>query len=415
MLLYLFSGFSRQEALRYLYPLYLVIPVLLLLPFRLVRPAFRTPAALGVVLVLFAAGSLSGYWKGVRQVRTRDAELRGTVADLTATGARHWQADYWNAYLLTALAAERVIVHSTDFDRYFPYRLAYHNHGERDNLIFRASRAVPGGSAAGLIDLLRFLDVDARIQARHGYILVRGIAGPVFPRLLRAAVPDRIPVFDLKESRGGGGFVTARFRTAGGGVPDGFGFHVEIPNYSRAVRRLPAGKEDVMVRLPGPDSKDVEIMTWLDFEGLPIPSTRRRFTLSVSPGSPGRRPVPLQGFGTNIDWGGERARVMKKSAFIRIGRLASGSRVRIDLISPFDFSDPYWYGNYEQAVSISLDGKNILDQTLKSGLQRIEFEAPDSEEKNRPRILRLDFKYHLPFDFAPLWKTAALLESIQIE
>jgi len=56
-----------------------------------------------------------------------------------------------------------------------------------------------------------------------------------------------------------------------------------------------------------------------------------------------------------------------------------------------------------------------MEERIEDGKNVIEFEIKAPHFKNRSNIITLKFKYHLPFEFAPLWKTSALLGRIEIK
>ncbi|MDH5744283.1 MAG: hypothetical protein OEZ52_12105, partial [Candidatus Aminicenantes bacterium] len=87
------------------------------------------------------------------------------------------------------------------------------------------------------------------------------------------------------------------------------------------------------------------------------------------------------------------------------------------LYSPFEFFHPYWYGENYQTVRIEINGSHLADKILKDGYNMVEIDGNNKNwlpEKGTITIT-LRFKYQLPFNFAPLWMTAVLLEKVKIE
>jgi hypothetical protein len=82
-----------------------------------------------------------------------------------------------------------------------------------------------------------------------------------------------------------------------------------------------------------------------------------------------------------------------------------------NLFSPFNFSDPDWYGDYFQGVEILVNGKAVKRRELGDGRNTVRIE--ENLLVLGANLITLNFDYHLPFDFAPLWKTSALLEGIE--
>ena len=89
--------------------------------------------------------------------------------------------------------------------------------------------------------------------------------------------------------------------------------------------------------------------------------------------------------------------------------------MRLYLYSPLDFSHPFWYGDYSQEVRIEINGRYLTERQLEKGENVIEFDLKGAELQRSRNIIKMKFKYHLPFKSKLLWRTAALINKIEIE
>lgn len=92
-------------------------------------------------------------------------------------------------------------------------------------------------------------------------------------------------------------------------------------------------------------------------------------------------------------------------------------KIRLHLYSPFEFSHPYWYGDYSQKVSIGINGSFYAEKILNEGDNVVEIEGDGNGffSKKEPNTITLKFEYQFPFYFTPIWRTSVLLERIEIE
>jgi hypothetical protein len=92
-------------------------------------------------------------------------------------------------------------------------------------------------------------------------------------------------------------------------------------------------------------------------------------------------------------------------------------KIQLYLYSPFEFFHPYWYGDNFQKVRIEINGSYFADKILKYGNNVVEIDgnSKNSFLKRETNTITLRFKYQLLFNFAPLWRTSALLEKVKIE
>ena len=126
--------------------------------------------------------------------------------------------------------------------------------------------------------------------------------------------------------------------------------------------------------------------------------------------------VYLSGIGPAVELAEDQElRVLEKEVGIEINRrLDKDKRLRLSLYSPFEFFDPKWYGNFFQELDVFVNGKFHSSHRLQDGGNSIELDLDKLERFPATNRLDLKFKYHHTFRFAPFWKTAALLETIEV-
>ncbi len=108
--------------------------------------------------------------------------------------------------------------------------------------------------------------------------------------------------------------------------------------------------------------------------------------------------------------------VCRKAAALEVNRpLEARSKLILDLCSPFDFEDPFWYGDFAQSVTILVNGRSWGERTLGSGKTTIVLEVAPPFFTGRGDVVRLEFKYAMPMSFTETFKTAAYLERLTIE
>jgi len=419
---YLFSGFSNRAAIRYLYPSYLCLPVLLFGGVWFLLRRRRVAASLALLAVLLAS-NLGGAKAAFQSTRIRGIHSRAVLAAMEATGVKYWQADYWTAYKLTAIAGEKVIVDAYTVNRYPPYRLDYYNRGRRGAFVFLKD-APDASRGAALVELLKGLAVPFRSRDVDGTRLIYGLEGPAFSPLfiggLIKDVPPRLPEFRLEDAKTSKGYLRLSFWLPPGlELPPGTQLRAEIPSFSSAARNLSSRPEDNRLKLAVPGKDSFKAVYGLEYCGLKIAASDR--ALSLSPQAPGEarrkdRIVYLAGLGPKTKFFGREMRVLEKEVRIELNRLKkTKTRLRLSLFSPFDFEHMYWYGRYVQSVHILLNGKPFADKPLRDKDNLLEIEIEAGRLRRGRNLMTLKFDYHLPLIFAPLKMTAALLETIVVE
>jgi hypothetical protein len=420
--IYLFSGFSNRAAIRYLYPSYLCLPVLLFggVWFLLRRRRIAVSLAILAALLVFNGnGALSGY----RAIRTRSLGTRNVLAAMEATRVKYWQADYWTAYLLTAIAGEKIIVDAYTVNRYSPYRLDYYNRSRRGAFVFMKD-APDASRGAALVELLKGLAVPFRLRDVDGTRLIYGLEGlafsPLFIGGLIKDVPPRLPEFRLEEAKTAKGYLRLSFWVQpGGDLPPGTQIRAEIASFSSVSRNLSARPEDNRFKLAVPRKDSFKALYGLEYCGLKIPASARALSLSLPTLGEARRKdriVYLAGLGPKTNFFGREMRVLEKEVRIELNRLKKAkTRLRLSLFSPFEFEHMFWYGRYVQSVHIFLNGKPFAEKPLRDKVNLFALEIEAARVRRGRNLLTLKFDYHLPLIFAPLKLTAALLESIAVE
>lgn len=437
MVVYFFSRFSNTEWIRYLYPLYFAVPVLLLAVFHTIRSKIKYVLMSALVVTMFLISNLKGSYDNFLLMKRADNNLKQLVQHMEATGNHYWFGEYWSAFLLTALSRENVIVYPFDFPPYHPYRLAYYNQGHNSNFVYtgeigtyvlrfkeyldgiREWKAPDVSQANNLASLVEVLEVPAKVERIGESILVYDVAGDVFVNTTFSPVPDGIPELTPHKIMGSRGHLNVTFRNNVTFAGFRFQIHVEIPGYSAVKRSFSSERDEIDVRIPFPDQGKLTIRYFLDYKGLVIPSTSQELTYSIAPEQlEEKRPriVFLSGIGPFVNTAEGKKRILEKVVKLEINAtLNSESRVYLNLHSPFEFSDPNWFGDYHQSMAVEVSDVQIGEFKLAEGVNTLALDLQNVSLNPRNNILTMRFKYHLPFAFAPFWKTSALLESVKIE
>ena len=415
--IFLFSGFSDREAVRYLYPVYFCLPVIFLAGSLLCKTRWRNAILAGLFILLVFIGNGKEILANYDRIHDHHTELSQVTAFMQKTGQRYWQGEYWAAYLLTALSREQLVVDSHSFNRYFPYRLEFHNAGDNRNYVFhRSSVTAAGREGERFRQLLSAFDIGFQYQELGEYTLVYAVEQEVYPKSLAASIPEAIPELELTGMETSRGFLYLEFKNrAVQDTAQAYRLHIEIPDYSAFIRGSDPSQSDIRIRIPHPPSGSFPVKYCLDYEGLVIPATAKEFMYTISEAGPRNRILYLKGYGPLLEIAEADMRLLEKHVKIEINRrLNPGTKVRLHLYSPFEFKDPYWYGDYTQNIRVYEGQEMVLCQNLQDGENLIEFEAAASQAQTGTHIFTLEFKYHQPFPFAPLWKTAALLRRLEI-
>jgi len=434
--IYFLSRFSAAEWIRYLYPFYFGLPVILLASFGLFRTKFKYVIMIVFILGMFVFSNMKGSYANLKLVRQADSNLKNLAHFMEGTGNKYWFGEYWSAFLLTALSEEKLVGYPFDFPPYYPYWLAYFNEGHNNNFVFifeigsyalhykeyldgvRKWKQEDIDQANNLIRLVEELGVPAKVKRIGGSILVYEIEGDVFVSTTFAPVPKGIPRLKIHSIESSSGYLGVTLRKENTTKDGGFRLHMEIPGYNAYIRPLSSKKEEFKIRIPFPRKEAFKIKYYLDYKGLNIPSTMQELLYSTQEKDrevKRSRIMYLSGVGSIVTFQGKKTRICQKEVKIEINRISrKKSKLRLYLYSPFRFSDPNWFGTYSQQVKVWINDRFLMEEELSEGENVLDLDIRRFPLSGEGDILTLKFKYHLPFDFAPLWKTAALLENIEM-
>ena len=414
---YLLSDSSRTYAVRYLFILFIALPVLLGAPFLWLKPKARLPAAaafFGLVFALSQAGASRAFYKSVKAGQEMNSR---TVAAMMETGEKYWISDFWTSYLLTSLSGEKLIVASNDVKRYPSYGLRYWSEG-RNNWVIAKQRDAEDPYASIIPDVLDSIGVSYERQDVGRYTLIYRAGQDIFPRIFLADPPKKLPEVRLSRIETGDGELALEFVRKDSLPTPGLGFRVEIPGY--CVRYYPMWERgSITTTIPFPLQEKVTIRFGFTYAGFRLDGSTQEAAWTIGPaGLSPRRPelMFLEGIGPQRDINGRPAQVCRKSARIEVNRPAgTGADLALNLYSPFDFKDPWWYGDFSQSVAIFVNGRSYGERTLADGKIRILLKLDPAFFSGRGDVVRLEFKYAMPMSFAENFKTSAYLERIGFE
>jgi len=422
-LIYLFSGFSNIAVNRYLYPLYFCLPILLVSPFLFIKSRKKHLFSLVLILVLFFPYNLKQNYLGFLKSRGTHEFLNRVLASMKDTRKQYWRGDYWTSYLITALSKENILVDSYTLSRYYPYTLLYYNESQSENYVFlRGTGHAEGDRAERLIDLFDALNIDFKEEKVGNASLIYDVKHPVVKRIFSSSVPTKIPKLQLTQISSSRGYLNLYFENKEIEENLEYRIAVDIPGYSSASRRFFPDDKQIHLRIPFPRKESFKIRYYLEYERLKINSTIQELSYSLSDNElEGRRAniIYLTGFRPAVSMQGTRMRICEKVAKIEVNNVFKGRdhKIRLHLYSPFEFFHPYWYGDNYQTVRIETNGSHLTDSILQDGYNVIEIEVNSKNwlPKKGTITITLRFKYQLPFSFAPLWMTSALLEKVEIK
>ena len=424
-LLYLPSEFSNVGAVRYFYPLYICLPVLLLVTFLALKSRLKYLYSFGFVSLLFLFFNLKAVYPLYVDTRDYHRNLSRVVIAMQETGKRSWLGDYWTSYLITAISKEKIIVDCYNIERYLPYRLGYYNQNDKENFVFLRS---PGSRerkrANYLIKLLRFCGVGFRMKVVGDCRLIYDIDSAVRPRLLsalgafRRVLPSQVPELRLNRIQCSEGFLRCSFVNKNTADGSEFRLHVKIPGYSERSVRLPMSAQEVRVQIPFPLEESFIVSYYIDYAGFKISASAKQVTYTPPQGVFKRKEsvTYLLGFGPETQFFGKRMKPCEKEAKLEIQNLPKEKLLlTFSLYSPFKFSQIYWYGQYTQEVQISISGGPSTAKVLKYGNNVVVLPVDGKSLKSKNELITLCFKYHFPFTFDADRKTSALLDNLKIE
>jgi len=414
---YLFSGFSNVNVIRYHYILYLVLPVFLGALFLFIKNHRIRYFSIGLFFLLLfflndGKSSLSYY----QSTKARHLELRQLLSEMEDTGEKYWKGDYWIAYLMNALSKENLMVASSTVERYPYYRLLYESETSTESFIFQKGNLLEERLVSNLEYLLNEFKVEHKKKQVHQWLLVYDIKSPVYTKNLFFP-PEQVPEVVLERINPAPAGLEAHFLKKNQAAVGGFRLHVGVPGYCQKFMPIPE-KERFMIRIPSPPEKRFKLKYYTDHNGFVLGSTIQvaecRFPEVYVPSQ--REAVEyLSGIGPRKKILGKERLVCDKEARLQVNKpLHPDSQMTLSLSSPLFFDDPFWYGNYFQEVDIFVNGQFFLKKRLDYGENVIRIDCSSPPFKPKENILSLRFKYALVLSNQDHWKTAAYLERIAV-
>ncbi len=414
--IYLLSHSSRSDIVRYLYVLYIVLPVFLTAPVLWLKSKVRFPAAAAFLALVFAASQAAASRDYYKEIRADDETFSQAVAAMTETGERYWIGDFWTSYLLTSLSGEKFIVASFDVRRYYPYELRYWSEGRNNWAFFRHQRNSVD-LAPMFSDALKRAGVEFERRDTEKFTFIYHVGQDIFPRIIYADPPSATPDIRLSRIASSKGRLDLAF-VRGGSLTPGLGFMVEIPGYS--ARFFPMPEEPAFAaELPFPEESRLTVRYGLTYAGLILPRSVRDQEYVLVPadlGQPRESVEFLKGIGPQKDVLGRRMSVCAKEACLEVSAPADGNRrLALDLFSFLDFTDYFWYGDFTQTVSISVNGRLLEERPLAYGENRVLIKLESPFFSGRGDVVGLEFRYAMPVSPLENWKASAFLERVGFE
>ena len=415
---YLLSSSSSTPVIRYLYILYMLIPVLWVSAFSWLKPAaVRIPATAAVLVFFFLAGSGRTALAHYDSIRDHDRDLAAVTAAMEKTGEKYWRGHYWISYLLNSATRERLVVASTTVERYPAYPLLLETETDTSNTVFLRDTPEQVKAAAEFVGLLNATGKAFKTAEAGQWQLVYGIRGQVFPKNLFFPPDAPIPALSLEGAEPGRHGVVLRFKARSPLTTTACRLHAEIPGFCDRSVPLPAG-ERFTIELPHPPGRRATIRYYLDYQGLFLDPTEASAEIELPAPPADWRPSdlePLIGFGPTETTTGRDWSSLEREASFRINRpLAPLERVVLVLYSAFNFDDLFWHGKYVQTMEIIVAGRPLRTVALADGHNTIGIEAGSFPGGPGPFVVGLKFRYAKVFG-TDHWKTAAYLEGLRID
>jgi hypothetical protein len=417
---YLISQFSAVPVIRYLYILYIVLPVLFAAVFMLIRIKIRYAATALFFLLLFLLSNGKTSLAYYNTVKERHAELGAVMTAMSETEEKYWLAHYWISYLMNSLSKENFIVASTTTERYPYYRLLFDSEAAHSNYLFLRDTPQAEEEAAKLTGLLEKCGIEYRTKEVGPWLLVHGIREYIYLKDL-SYPPQEIPEVGLENVRLTETGLDIEFARKGAAQTGGFRVDAEIPGFCSRFTPLSQAEKSV-IRMPPPPRDQVKIRYGLNYQGLPLESTfRERYYVLPRSAVPFRRePVDyLAGFGPREKISGKNWLVCAKEVRLRINALLGDSaKIVFTLFSPLklNIEDFWWHRDLSQEVAVFINGRLFAQTKLNDGENAVAVDCRFPPFQKGENIITLKFKYALVlsqrFDH---WKTAAFLEKIKID
>jgi hypothetical protein len=414
---YLLSSSSSTPIIRYLYILYMLVPVLFVSAFSWIKPAgVRRAATAAFLLLFFLAGSGRTSLEYYRSVREHDRDVRAVTAAMEGTGEKYWRGHYWISYLLNSAVHERLIVSSTTVERYPAYPLLQDTETDTSNYVFLRDIPAQVKATAEFIGLLKSTGKAYKTVEAGDWQLVYGIRGQVYPKNLFFPPDVPIPPLSYAGADAGPNGVVLRFVAKAPLTTGACRLHAEIPGFAaRSVPLAPGDRYSVV--LPYPPERRAKLRFYLDYQGLFLDPTEGFAEIELPAPPAAFRPDDLEqlrGFGPTETTTGRNWPSLEREAAFRINRpLSPAERVVLVLYSAFNFDDLFWHGKFAQTMDILVNGRPLRRETLVDGHNTIALEPASLPAGPGPVAVELKFRYAKVFG-TDHWKTAAYVEDLKI-
>ncbi len=436
--IYLLSKFSSRIILsvRYLYPLYFVLPVFLFALIFLIAPKIRYIFGIALLTMLFVSANLTGFYLDYVSVRTAQTNVRETVEAMVATGEKYWAGGFWDAFQVTTISGESVVAcEYPDLGHYPAYRLSYHNLSKNNNFLFLQEIGIYRLAYREMLDRIssnldrKMSQAESLLRAMESFeiahnkknignnLLIYGVDQAVSLEALQFEMPEFYPRLILQKVESSRGQLRLIFQNVRPSQIRSFRLHVEIPGYASEIIPIPTARNDFEARIPYPDNQPVDIRYYIDYLGMNIPTSVGVYKYSpdlAKPEKVRKRIMILQGRGANVKISGIEYRILEQEVSLEFNQPTKRRlQVRLHIHSPLDFSNPGWHGDFYQDVSIDVNDHHFATIRLRDRDNVIEIVQEGEDLKNRNTVV-LRFKYHWAFKFMPWWMTSALLEKIEL-
>jgi hypothetical protein len=418
LLIYLSSAYSNAFRIRYLYPLYFSLPILFLYLFPYIKKtALRYIGLCILFFIILSPNNINAYISQRKNAVEKTDQLEEVIAFLEKSGQKIWLSEYWNAYFMTALAKEDVLVVSYTNKKYRPYQLIYSINREKTNYLFRLDKKEFAWQAGILRRFLDRFDIRHKRKRLNEYLLIYDIEYWIPPFVLSNRLPEKFPTLTPHLIEKAKSHWTVHFRVQNPPRRRGFRVYITIPNFGNICANLNRGEREVRVEIPVPENKDAALIFYMDFAGIPVPQSNTQLDPDRIPStSTDKRKsiLYLSGFSPQVELRGEPSRLCSPSATLLILNDSNLPKEAIlHLYSQFDFRSPFWYGNYRQFLWAYLNDDYVGTYNLQEGDNTISIPMVNLSSDKMKNTLTLRFKYFLPMKIRPVgpWEASAFLVS----
>lgn len=421
LFIYFFSAYSGAFRTRYLYPLYFALPVLVLAPLHLIKARLARAGAFTLLaLFLLVPDGWNLYVAEVKTSVRREAQLNTLSDFMIRTGQRYWLADYWSAYLLTALTGERLIVCPLNNKRYRPYELEHDNTPHSTNYLFSLDTNDEEFYAGTLRETLGRLGMAFKGRRLFEYVLTYDISPSVPPHVLIRPFPERPPAAaPLKIVRAPHHW-SLECQVRPPPEMTGFSACLNIPGSFSVSGFMFPGRETVVMDFPVPPQNRSGATLFTDFVGIPLENSTQELDLDRIPFLRAHAfpdVAPVSGLSSPLEAFGRNGRLCsREAAFLLPVGPDAPSGIRLRLYSPFSFRAVSWHGLYEQTVEIFEDGAPLGTYRLEDGENDIFVPLKASSVAKTTMSLKLVFRYQMAFDYDSLGfkKISALMTAVDV-